>query len=111
MKTIEQTTFLIALAMSVLSGCGGDLVAPEGRQANAFLDQVSANCGRLSIGSQPIDYLLDINNNDVYFIDELSKLSTGKIDKAAFTSDISAFYPTGSNQGALDCIFAQLDGN
>lgn len=108
MKHIKTVSVLLSLAISALSGCGGGVFAPEGRQPNAFLDQVAANCGKLSIGNQPIDYLLDVNNNDVYFVDEASKLSAGEIDKATFTSDIDAFYPTGTNQRALDCIFAQL---
>lgn|GEM_PF-4347088 len=87
---------------------GGDLVAPEGPQSNAFLDQVAANCGKLTIGTQPIDDLLDVNSNDVYFLDEASKLPSGKFDKATSVSDINAFYPTGGNERALNCIFTQL---
>lgn len=97
------------LALFVLSGCGGGLVAPEGPESNAFLNRVDANCGRLNIGNQPIDYLLDMNSNDTYFIDEASKLSAGMVDKATFANDINSFYPTGSNGAALECIFAQLD--
>ena len=111
MKHIEPQALLLAATALALSGCGGGLIAPEGPQSNAFLNQVSANCGKLSIGNQPIDYLLDVNSNDVYFIDEASKLSAGEIDKATFANDINSFYPTGTNQPALDCIFAQLGEN
>lgn len=111
MKPQRRTTLLLVLASLTTAGCGGGLVAPEGPESNAFLDQVAANCGKLSIGKQPINYLLDVNSNDVYFVDELSKLAAGEIDKATFASDINGFYPSGSNQRALDCIFAQLDGS
>lgn len=111
MKHIEPRILLFAASVFALSGCGGGLIAPEGPQSNAFLNRLSANCGKLSIGNQPIDYLLDFNSNDVYFIDEASKLSAGEIDQATFANDINSFYPTGTNQRALDCIFAQLGGS
>jgi hypothetical protein len=111
MKHIQPRALLLAVSALTLSGCGGGLIAPEGTQSNAFLDQVSANCGKLSIGNQQIDYLLDVNSNDVYFVDEASKLSAGEIDKATFANDINSFYPTGANQQALDCIFTQLGEN
>jgi len=111
MRHILRESLFVAATVLALSACGGGLVAPEGVQSNAFLDQVSASCGKLSIGNQQIDYLLDFNSNDVYFVDEASKLSAGEIDKATFADDINSFYPTGANQRALDCIFAQLDGN
>lgn len=108
MKDIERPVLPLLVATLILAGCGGGLVAPEGSQSNAFLDRVGSHCGKLSIGNQPIDYLLDVNSNDVYFVDEASKLSAGEIDRATFSSDINAFYPTGTDQRALDCIFAQL---
>jgi len=111
MKRIVPQSFLLAVTALALSGCGGGLVAPEGPQSNAFLNQLSARCGKLSIGNRPIDYLLDVSSNDVYFVDEASKLSAGEIDEATFTNDINSFYPTGNNQRALDCIFAQLGGS
>lgn len=98
-----------AIASIALSGCGGGLIAPEGPATNAFLDRVGTNCGKFSIGNQPINYLLDVNGNDVYFIDETSKLAAGSVDRSTYANDINAFYPTGANQAALDCIFDQLD--
>jgi hypothetical protein len=98
---------ILALAVPVPTGCGGTPVAPEGPQSNAFLDRVATNCGHLGIGHQTVAYLLDDNSDDVYFIDEASKLSAGTIDQATFASDINAFYPGGSNQRALECILAQ----
>ncbi len=107
--TIIVSLFTAAIA---LHGCGGDLVAPdsvvEDPGAKAFLDRVDKRCGKLSLGNQPLNYLLDVNGNDVYFIDETSKLYFGKVERATFADDINSFYPTGANQPALDCIFAQL---
>ena len=101
---------LALVACAAGDGSGGGLIAPEGKASNDFLDRIDARCGKLSIGNQPLNYLLDENNNDVYFIDEASKLAAGEVDRATFTSDINAFYPTGRNDQALACIFAQLDG-
>lgn len=95
-----------------LGGCaGGGLIAPETPRSNAFLDQLDAHCGKLAIGDQPISYLLDMDSEDTYFVDEASKLSAGMVDKATFASDINSFYPTGANRAALECIFTQLDSS
>jgi len=110
MKHYTPRTLLAAVTAFAIGGCGGGVIAPEGAQSNAFLDKVSAGCGKLSIGNQPIDYLLDVNSNDTYFVDELSKLSAGEIGRATFADDINGFYPTGSNQPAIDCVFSQLEG-
>jgi hypothetical protein len=99
---------LAAIAILASSGCGGGLVAPEGPQSEAFLNQVQTSCGRYNIGSRPINYLLSVNNSDTYFIDETSKLAAGEIDRDTYASDINAFYPVGSNDDALNCIFEQL---
>lgn len=109
MTDIQRLVLPLASILLALTGCNSGLVAPEGKQSNAFLDRVAAECGKLSIGHQPLGYLLDVNSNDVYFVDEASKLSAGRIDRATFASDINAFYPTGANQPALECIFRQLD--
>jgi len=111
-RTHGLATALVATIALTLGGCqGGGLIAPETPRSNAFLDQIDANCGKLEIGNQPLNYLLDMNSDDVYFIDEASKLSAGMVDKATFASDINAQYPTGSNGPALECIFAQLGGD
>jgi hypothetical protein len=80
----------------------------ENRGAEAFLDRIAKNCGKLSVGNQQLDYLLDQDSDDTYFVDETSKLYFGRVDKAAYSSDINSFYPTDTNGSALDCIFAQL---
>ena len=94
-----------------LAACGNPVVddrVVENSGAEAFLDRIAKNCGSLSVGNQPLNYLLDQSNDDTYFVDESSKLYFGRVDKAAFATDINAFYPTGTNQRALDCIFEQL---
>jgi hypothetical protein len=111
-KTSKSQGVVPALigASLTLAGCGGGLMAPEGPESNAFLDQISDNCGKFNIGSQPIDYLLSANSNDTYFMDETGKLSAGEVDKATYTNDINSFYPTGNNDRAIQCIFDQLEG-
>lgn len=102
-------TLITAGLLTAVAGCGGNLVAPEGTQTNAFLNKVNANCGKLTVGAQPIGYLLGNNSDDTYFVDETSKLAAGRIDQSTYASDINAFYPAGDNGPALDCVFAQLD--
>jgi hypothetical protein len=108
---IRPWAFTLAIAILVSSGCGGGLVAPEGPQSEAFLNQVQSSCGRYNIGARPINYLLSANSDDTYFLDETSKLAAGDIDRDTYASDINAFYPAGSNKAALDCIFEQLGSN
>lgn len=97
---------------SVLAGCNTSPVISdrleENKGAEAFLDRVAKNCGKLSLGNQPVDYLLDENSDDTYFIDESSKLYFGKVDRDTYSADINSFYPTGSNQHTLRCVFEQL---
>lgn len=52
MKDIELQALVLAVTALAPAGCGGGLVAPEGPQSNAFLNQVAANCAKLSIGNQ-----------------------------------------------------------
>lgn len=94
---------------AVLSGCGGTLVAPEGPASNAFLDKVDDRCGKLSVGAQPINYLLDVNSNDTTFLDETAKFGAGMIDAQTYASDINSFFPTGNNQAAITCIVGLVD--
>ncbi len=92
-----------------LAGCGGGLVAPEGPASNAFLDRVDARCGKLSVGSQPIGYLLDTSSDDTSFIDETTKLGAGMIDTQTYAGDINSFYPMGNNQAAIDCVTGLIE--
>ena len=84
-----------------LSGCASDPVVSdrivENKGAEAFLDRIAQNCGTLAVGNQPIKYLLDVNSDDTYFVDESSKLYFGRVEKDTYSTDINAFYPTGTN--------------
>lgn len=94
-----------------MAGCGENAALSdrlvENKGAEAFLDRVAKNCGKLSVGNQPLNDLLGMNSN-TYFIDESSKLYFGRVGRDAYSTDINAFYPGGTNQPALDCIFEQL---
>jgi hypothetical protein len=97
---------------TALAGCAGDPALAdrvvENTGAEAFFDQVGENCGKLSVGSQQLDYLLGMSSDDTYFVDETSKLYFGRVGREAYSTDINAFYPGGNNQLALDCVFEQL---
>jgi len=108
MKSLP-TSIIASLAIATgLTACGGDLVAPENRASNDFLNQVDNRCGKLNIGSQPIDYLLSDDSDDTYFVDETSKLATGEIGPATYTQDLNSFYPAGDNAPAIECVVGLL---
>jgi len=96
----------------VLAGCGVNPVLSdrlvENKGAEAFLDRIQQSCGTLTVGHQQLSYLLGESSDDTYFVDESSKLYFGRVDKENYSTDINAFYPGGTNQPTLDCIFAQL---
>lgn len=108
---MPHATIPAALASLTLlvAGCGGSLIAPEGPASNAFLNRVEARCGKLSVGSQPINYLLGSSSDDTTFIDETTKLGAGMIDAATYASDINSFYPMGDNQAAIDCVIGLVE--
>lgn len=105
---------LALLSLGVLVGCGGSLVAPdslvEDPGDDAFVDQIVKACGKLELGQQPLNYLVQVETGDanIFFIDQTSKLYFGRIDRQGYASQINTFL-TGDNQNALKCIFAQLD--
>jgi hypothetical protein len=107
---------LAASAAAIIStgGCGSVGFAPdalvESPQADAFLNRVAKDCGRLRIGDQTVAYLLDVNNSDTYFVDETTKLFFGDVSGEQYASDINAFYPTDANRPAIECVFAHLPG-
>ncbi|WP_058555297.1 hypothetical protein [Thiohalocapsa sp. ML1] len=101
--------FTAAALLATLAGCSGTLIAPESPGSNDFLNQVASACGKYSIGKQPINYLLDVSNDDVTFLDETAKLSAGTLTPAAYRDAINSFYPSGNNDAAIDCVIAQLD--
>ena len=94
-----------------LTGCGARGFAPdsvvENPGADAFLTQVGKQCGDLNVGTGTIAWLLE-SQDDVYFVDETTKLYFGDVSKAQYEDDISSFYPVGDSSRALSCIYAQL---
>lgn len=103
---------LLLATMAALGGCGTDGFAPdaiiENPGADGFLNQIGQTCGKESIGNQPLNFMLSSNSDDTYFVDATSKLYLGTFNRAQYTDGINAFYPTGANQPALDCIFGLL---
>lgn len=103
---------LAPLGVLALAGCGADGLARdsliEDPGAEAFLDRIERNCAKLSVGNQQLDWMLSQDNNDTVFVDTTSKYYFGQISAAQYRSNIEAFYPTGTNGPALDCIDAQL---
>ena len=99
---------LIASIALALGGCGAGGFSQEGPASNAFLDKVQANCGKLSVGHQTIGWLLSSNSADTTFVDATTKLYSGQFSQSDYASFIDSFYPTGTNESALDCIFDQL---
>ena len=102
---------LLAAALFALTGCGPNGFARdsvvESKGAEGFLDRIQQNCGKLSVGDSPINFLLSTSSNDVTFVDMTSKLYLGQFSRKDYTDGINAFYVTGTNQPALDCIFKQ----
>ena len=110
----SKRTNLAVLAVLAISGCGGSLVAPDSLDEDpgddAFVDRLVKACGKLDIGRQPLNYLVQVENGDehINFIDQTSKLYFGRIDRQGYASNINTFLP-GDNQPVLNCIFTQLD--
>ena len=110
----KRTNLATVLAVLAISGCGGSLVAPDSLDEDpgddAFVDRLVRACGKLDIGRQPLNYLVQVESGDanIDFIDQTSKLYFGRIDHHTYASNINAFLP-GDNQPVLDCIFAQLE--
>ena len=104
---------LIGSAALLLAACGGNVMAPdpivEDSGADAFLTRIASECGNKSIGNNQLNWLIN-ESDDAYFVDETTKLYAGTVSPDQYRSDINGFYPTGANDAALDCIFAQRDG-
>lgn len=111
-RSCRGLLLLAPLGALVLTGCGTDGFARdsliENQGAEAFLDRIQQNCAKLSVGNQQIDWMLSQDSNDTVFVDTTSKYYFGQISAAQYRSNIEAFYPTGTNGPALDCIQAQL---
>lgn len=111
-RPVQLCVFAAGLALG-LSGCGGNLMAPdplvENPEADAFLTRIGKECADYSIGTNPLNYLIQEGDDD-YFIDITTKLYFGRISRKQYASDINAFYPTDANKPALECIFSKLLG-
>ena len=106
--TLGPSLFCMAL---LISGCGTQGFAPdalvENPGAEAFLTQVGKACGDINLGAATIAYRLQ-SQDDVYFVDETTKLWYGDISRTQYRDDISAFYPAGDSPRAVDCVLRQL---
>ncbi|MCC7280323.1 MAG: hypothetical protein IT487_18675, partial [Chromatiaceae bacterium] len=91
----KRAHLAVILAVLTISGCGGSLIAPdslvEDAGDDAFVDRLVKACGKLDIGRQPLNYLVQVENGDanIYFIDETSKLYFGRIDRHGYASNIN----------------------
>jgi hypothetical protein len=99
-------------ATAMLAACGRVGFAPdalmENPGADQFLNVIGSACGSQRIGDQSLAFLLSVNSNDTYFIDETTKLYFGDVSRQQYASDINAQYPSDTNQGAIDCVFSKL---
>jgi hypothetical protein len=100
---------LIAGACALaLTGCGAGGFSQEGVATNDFLNRIQQNCGKYSIGHQPIAWLLSDSNTDTSFVDATSKLYSGQFSRSDYEDYLSSFDPGGTSRAALDCIYKQL---
>lgn len=94
-----------------LIGCGTQGFAPdalvEDPRANAFLNQVDKACGDLNLGTATVRERIQ-SQDDVYFVDETTKLFLGDISRAQYSDDITGFYPVGNSSKAVACVLQQL---
>lgn len=99
---------LAAVSLSALAGCGAGGFSQEGVDTNDFLNRIQQNCGKLSVGHQRIDWLLSTSSTDTTFVDATSKLYSGQFSRSDYEEYLSSFYPGGTSQATLDCIYKQL---
>ena len=104
----RATMLVLSASLLALAGCGAGGFSQESPGADAFMDRVQANCGKLSVGNQPIGWLLSASSNDTTFVDATSKLYSGQFSRSDYSDYINSFYPTGTNQPALDCILGLM---
>lgn len=99
---------LAGASLIVLAGCGAGGFSQEGVDTNDFLNRIQQNCGNLSVGHQRIDWLLSTSSTDTTFVDATSKLYSGQFSRSDYEDYLSSFYPGGTSQATLDCIYKQL---
>lgn len=100
-------TALTSACVLILAGCGAGGFAQESPGANDFLNRVQQNCGKYSVGHQPIGWLLGASSTDTTFVDATSKLYSGQFSRADYEDYLNSFYPGGTSQAALNCIYSQ----
>ena len=106
---------LPAVAGALLVGCGGTLFAPDAlvkdAGAQAYLDRISQECGKLTVGGHWISKLVDDANSvpqGGYFLDVTSKLYFGRITPEQYATQLNAFFPMGNNTAGIDCVVSKL---
>lgn len=104
----SASAILTSACVLIVAGCGAGGFAQEGPGANDFLNRVEQNCGKLSVGHQPIGWLLSESSTDTTFVDATSKLYSGQFSRADYEGYLGSFYPGGTNRATLDCIYGQL---
>jgi hypothetical protein len=95
-------------SLLALVGCGAGGFSQEGVPSNDFLNRIQQNCGKFNVGHQPIGWLLSASSSDTTFVDATSKLYSGQFSRKDYEDYLSSFYPGGTSQAALDCIYKQL---
>lgn len=107
--TLRSPRFLL-VATALLGGCGQDLIAPdslvESAGADAYLDRIAKNCGKLSLGARNVEYVVNFAN-DAFFLDVTSKFYHGRISAAQFADDVNTSFLAGDNGPAIRCMIAQ----
>ena len=107
--TLRSSRFLLAAA-ALLAGCGQNLVAPdsvvESAGADAYLDRIAKNCGRLSLGARDVEYVVNFAN-DAYFLDVTSKFYHDRISAETFADDVNNGFFGSDNGPAIRCMIAQ----
>jgi hypothetical protein len=106
-----RATAILLLAGGVaatLAGCGAGGFAQESPGADAFLDRVQTNCGKFSVGHQPIGWLLSDSSTDTTFVDATTKLFSGQFSRSDYQDYLASFYPGGTSQATVDCSYNQL---
>jgi hypothetical protein len=108
-STLRSPRFLLAAA-ALLAGCGQNLVAPdsvvESAGADAYLDRIAKNCGKLSLGARNVEYVVNFAN-DAFFLDVTSKFYHGRISAETFADDVNSAFLRGDNGPAIRCMIAQ----
>ena len=101
--------FLAAAAAVALAACAPDAWKPA-TGYEAFLGQVQSACNYQKIGLVNIGYLLAHTNSmqSTYFIDQTSRLYSGKITPDEWTSGVTTFLKGRGDDPGVRCVLEQL---